>query len=775
MAITYISGAVSADAETPLLDDTVDGSVDYKGSPVQRSNSGGWRSASFIIGVEIAERFAYYGIGSNLITYLTGPLGQSTATAAANVNTWSGTASLLPLLGAFIADSFLGRYRTIVIASLIYILGLALLTLSTILPTFVVTPDCQVINKMFSCTPQLQIMLFFFSLYLVALGQGGHKPCVQAFGADQFDAQDPDESKAKSSFFNWWYFSICGGGLVSLLILNYIQDNLNWGLGFGIPCISMAVALLVFWLGTRTYRYSIKGEEESAFMRIGRVFVAAVRNWKTTPSAISAQEEACGTLPNQTWEQFKSCNWDALMGRFLNKALLAPDGSKEFQKVCSIHEVEEAKQVLRLVPIWATCLVYGLVFAQSSTFFTKQGFTMDRSITPGFDLPAATLQSFISIPIVLVIPIYDRIIVPIARSFTGEPAGITMLQRIGIGMLLSVISMVIAALVEMKRLKIAEEYGLIDKPNVTVPMSVWMLLPQYLLFGVADVFTMVGLQEFFYDQVPNELRSVGLSLYLSIFGVGSFLSSFLVSAIEKATGGDGRYSWFANNLNRAHLDYFYWLLAGLTIESHNVVDSKVIDLKGFMIWYERLGHPGKDFCINSFEIAERFAYYRIRSNLITYLTPLGQFAPTAAANFNSWSGTASLMPLLGALFAYSFLGRYRTIIIASLIYIMGLALLTLSTILSLIVTPDCQIINQIFSCSPQLQKIFFFFSLYLIALGQGGHRPGVQAFRVDQLNAQDPDESKAKRSFFNRWYFIICAGGLGSLLILNYIQEYLNW
>uniref|UniRef100_A0A803NNG9 Uncharacterized protein n=1 Tax=Cannabis sativa TaxID=3483 RepID=A0A803NNG9_CANSA len=543
----------TADERTPLLNDTVDGVVDHKGTPVLRFTSGGWRSAGFIIGVEVAERFAYYGIESNLISYLTGPLGQSTASAAANVNAWAGVSSLLPLFGAFVADSFLGRYRTIIVANLLYIMGLGLLSLSAILPTAGAS-GCQT-NKTLPCLPsQIQLILFFFSLYLVAIAQSGHKPCVQAFGADQFDGQDPQECKARSSFFNWWYFGICGGSLATVLIVSYIQENISWALGFGIPCIAMVLGLFVFLLGTKTYRYAVMRDEKNPFFRIGRVFIAAFSNRRTSPLPEVAKEDFQENLHHQSYEQFK----------FLNKALLTPDGLIQDGKASSVVDVEEAKAVLRLVPIWGTCLVYGIVYAQVPTFFTKQGATMQRTIVPGFDIPPASLQSIVSLAIFFFIPIYDRVIVPVARAFTGRPSGITMLQRIGTGMFLSVLSMVIAALVEIKRLKTAQDYSLVDSPGATVPMSVWWLVPQYLLQGVSDVFTMVGLQELFYDQVPSDLRSVGLALYLSIFGVGSFLSSFLISIIEQTTGGNGRDSWFSNNLNRAHLDYYYGLLAVLS-------------------------------------------------------------------------------------------------------------------------------------------------------------------------------------------------------------------
>ncbi|XP_071686826.1 protein NRT1/ PTR FAMILY 5.10-like [Rutidosis leptorrhynchoides] len=530
--------------KSPPVNKLVNGVVDYKGRPVLRSKSGCWRSAYFIIGVEVAERFAYYGASASLMIYLTKRLKQSTVTAAENVNVWSGTASLLPLLGSFIADGFIGRYRMIIFASLLYVMALALLAFSTLLPS-----DCKNAVDTSSCSPHIQVIMFFISLYLMAFAQGGHKPCVQAFGADQFDADDPEELKAKSSFFNWWYFGLCFGSIVGIFVISIIQENLSWGMGFGIPCIIMGFALIIFLLGTMTYRFAERIEGKNGFVRIGRVFVNAVRNWRTTNVTISSEEES-----RQGSHQF----------RFLNKALLSHDGSNKDGTFCNIDEVEEAKAVIRLVPIWVSCLAYGIVFAQAATFFTKQAATMDRSIGSHFHIPAAALQGFIGLSIMILIPVYDTVLVPLTRSITNKPSGITMLQRIGTGIVISIISMVLAALVETKRLKTAHEHGLLDDPSATIPMKIWWLVPQYLLAGASDVFTIVGMQEFFYGEMPSDLKSVGLALYLSVMGIGSFLSSFVISVVHKTTSRNGQDGWISNNLNRAHIDYFYYLLAGIS-------------------------------------------------------------------------------------------------------------------------------------------------------------------------------------------------------------------
>nr|ABK25104.1 unknown [Picea sitchensis] len=560
----------SSACESPLLatpdnDLAEDGSTDLKGKPVRKSLTGGWTASLLIIGIEIAERLAYYGIASNLVTYLTNIMHQTTVTAVKNVNVWAGTASMLPLFGAFVADSYLGRYRTILISSIVYLLGLSLLTLSASLSSFR-PPPCDITSYTCLKASGSQVGFFFFSLYLVALGQGGHKPCLQAFGADQFDERDPEERKYRSSFFNWWYFGMCSGLVVSISVLMYIQENVGWGLGFGIPTMAMAIALTVFLCGTRLYRHKLPGA--SPLTRIAQVFVATILKWNV-PVPSQGEKNIYVIQEEQLLKGEKSRELlPKNQLRFLDKATVAVDLDYKHKdinwRLCTVTQVEEAKLVLRLLPIWVACLMYGVVFAQSPTFFTKQGSTMDRKIGENFEIPAASLQSFISLSILVLVPVYDRIFVPVARSITKNERGITLLQRIGIGIFISILSMTVAALTEMKRLQVAKDYGFEDMPHATIPLSIFWLLPQYILFGISDVFTMIGLQEYFYDQMPDTMRSVGIALYLSVFGIGSFLSSFFISIIEELSSGGKEQSWFADNLNRAHLDYFYWFLAALS-------------------------------------------------------------------------------------------------------------------------------------------------------------------------------------------------------------------
>lgn len=179
---------------------------------------------------------------------------------------------------------------------------------------------------------------------------------------------------------------------------------------------------------------------------------------------------------------------------------------------------------------------------------------MKRSIGKSYNIPPATLQSAITISIILLMPFYDKIFIPITRFILRNDKGITTMQRIGIGMFLSVIAMVFAATVETKRREASGSgFG---------RLSIFYLLPQYILLGVSDIFTVVGMQEFFYSEVPEEMKTMGIALYTSVFGVGSFLSALMVFLVERFTGSEEKNgNWLSDDMRKARLDKYYWMLA----------------------------------------------------------------------------------------------------------------------------------------------------------------------------------------------------------------------
>ncbi|KAJ8765213.1 hypothetical protein K2173_011473 [Erythroxylum novogranatense] len=535
-------------------DYTKDGTVDLKGKPVLRSKRGGWKACSFVVVYEVFERMAYYGISSNLVIYLTKKLHEGTVKSSNNVTNWVGTVWLTPILGAYVADAHLGRYWTFVIASVIYLAGMSLLTLSVSLPALRPPPchDHNVENCKRAST--LQLAVFFGALYTLAVGTGGTKPNISTIGADQFDEFDPKEKAHKLSFFNWWMFSIFFGTLFANTALVYIQDNVGWTLGYGLPTIGLIISVVIFLAGTRFYRHRVP--TVSPFTRMARVIVAALRKWNVT-------------VPNDPKELYElDLEEYAKKGKFridstptlrlLNKAAVQT-GSTNPWMLCSVTQVEETKQMLRMIPVLVATFVPSTMIAQTNTLFVKQGTTLDRHIG-SFKIPPASLQAFVTLSMLVSVVLYDRFFVRIMQRWTKNPRGITLLQRMGIGLVFHIIIMLTASLTERYRLSQARKHGLVENGG-QIPLTIFVLLPQFVLMGAADAFLVVAKIEFFYDQAPECMKSLGTSYSMTSLGIGNFLSSFLLSTVSRITKKHGHGGWIRNNLNASHLDYYYAFFA----------------------------------------------------------------------------------------------------------------------------------------------------------------------------------------------------------------------
>ncbi|KAF3952110.1 hypothetical protein CMV_022305 [Castanea mollissima] len=495
---------------------TRDGTVDLHGRPVLATKTGKWKACAFLVGYEAFERMSFYGIASNLVNYLTTQLHEDTVSSVRNVNNWSGSVWMTPILGAYIADSYMGRFWTFTVSSLIYVMGMVLLT--TVVSLKSLKPTC--INGVCNKASTSQISLFYLALYTIAIGAGGTKPNISTFGADQFDDFNPHEKELKVSFFNWWMFSS--------------------------------------FLGTPIYRHKVR-KTKSPTRDLMQVPIAAFKNRKlqlpNDPSELYEFE-----LQHYTSSGKRQVHHTPIF-RFLDKAAIK-DGNLDASSInspCTVTQVEAAKLVLGMMLIWLVTLIPSTIWAQINTLFVKQGTTLDRRLGPDFQIPAASLGSFVTLSMLIAVPMYDRYFVPFMRQRTGNSRGITLLQRLGTGFVIQVIAIAVAYAVEVRRIHVIKVNHIVG-PKQVVPMSIFWLLPQYILLGVADVFNAIGLLEFFYDQSPEDMQSLGTTFFTSGIGVGNFLNSFLVTMVDKITGTDGGKSWIGNNLNASHLDYYYGFL-----------------------------------------------------------------------------------------------------------------------------------------------------------------------------------------------------------------------
>ncbi|CAI9093096.1 OLC1v1028511C1 [Oldenlandia corymbosa var. corymbosa] len=548
--------------------------VNIHGKPIPVSTiskTGGWIAAFFIFGNEMAERMAYFGLSVNMVVFMFYVMHRPFSSSANAVNNFLGISQVSSVLGGFLADAYLGRYWTIAIFTTIYLAGLTGITLCATMKMFVPNQDqCdQIALLLGNCEPakSWQMLYLYTVLYVTGFGAAGIRPCVSSFGADQFDERSRDYQAHLDRFFNFFYLSVTLGAIIAFTAVVYIQMQHGWGSAFGSLAIAMAISNLVFFLGTPLYRHRLPGG--SPLTRVAQVLVAAFR--KRNASFDSGDFVGLYELPGKR-SAIKGSSKIAHTDDFrcLDKAALQlkeDSADPSPWRLCTVTQVEEVKILMKLIPIPACTIMLNLILTEFLTLSVQQAYTLNTQMG-SLKLPVTCMPVFPCISIFLLLSLYYSVFVPLCRRITGHPHGASQLQRVGIGLAVSILSVAWAGVFERYRRNYAIKQGFEVSFLTPMPdLSAYWLLIQYCLIGIAEVFCIVGLLEFLYEEAPDAMRSIGSAYAAVAGGLGCFAASILNSIVKSATGSaeNREQSWLSQNINTGRFDYFYWLLTVLAV------------------------------------------------------------------------------------------------------------------------------------------------------------------------------------------------------------------
>ncbi|GLJ43897.1 hypothetical protein SUGI_0915030 [Cryptomeria japonica] len=508
--------------------------------PKMEKKRGGWKTFPFIIGNELCAAAAITGLAANMIVYLITKFNIKSIEATHIINISSGGNDLSPLIGAFLADAYLGRYWAISIGSFLSFSAMVILMLTAMIDTLRPPPCGPQLQALGRCDApnrkQYAVLYLYFALTIAA--SAGIRYNSGTFGADQFEKGSAKGMRQIQSYFNWYYCVLFVSIVIASTVIVYIQSSISWAMGFGLCVLLTGISMLFFFSGTKLYNRI--HPEGSPFTGLAQVVVACLRK-RNLPLPSNEEELYSGDGSESGLPLTQQL-------RFLNKAAIktAKDYSSDGHinqnpwRLSTVDQVEQLKSIIKTLTIWSCTVIPAILYTQQSTFSVLQALTMDRHLGPHFKIPAASYIVFNLLSSAITLSIYDKVLVPLAES---KGIKITQLRRIGTGMVIGAIGMAVAAMVERKRLN-----------AVHAEVSALWLVPQHVIMGLAEAFLSVGKIDFFYAEFPEIVRSTATALVAAGIAAGYYLSSLLVSIIHKNS------DWLANNINEGRLDYFYTLL-----------------------------------------------------------------------------------------------------------------------------------------------------------------------------------------------------------------------
>ncbi|XP_035382670.1 solute carrier family 15 member 1b [Electrophorus electricus] len=378
-------------------------------------------SIFFIVVNEFCERFSYYGMKAVLVLYFRYFLQWDDDLATTIYHTFVALCYLTPILGAIVADSWLGKFKTIVYLSVVYTIGQAILAVSAIHDITDLDHNGKPDSMAF------HVALSMVGLSLIALGTGGIKPCVSAFGGDQFEDQ---QEKQRSTFFSIFYISINAGSLLSTLItpiLRAQECGINsqqkcYPLAFGVPAVLMAVALVVFIMGSNMYtKAAPKG---NIMLEVCRCIGFAIKN--------RFQHRSKRYPKREHWMDWANEKYDKLL-------------------------IAQVKIVLKVLFLYIPLPMFWALFDQQGSRWTLQATTMDGNFG-AFKVEPDQMQIVNPLLILAMVPLVDSVVYPLTKKCG---LNFTPLRRMTVGMFMAGLAFIAAALLQIQ----------IDKTLPTFPSA----------------------------------------------------------------------------------------------------------------------------------------------------------------------------------------------------------------------------------------------------------------------------------------------------------------
>ncbi|KAL5711226.1 hypothetical protein ACHQM5_021705 [Ranunculus cassubicifolius] len=508
-------------------------------TPYANPNRGGWVTFPFITVTVTGLTIAASGWNSNLIVYLIQQFNVKSIHATQVSNVVNGCSNFFPIVGAILADSLLSNFIVISVASIISLLGLILLTLTATLHSLRPSP-CNPSLDTCEAPSHFQIAILYGAITLVSLGMGGTRFTIATMGADQFE-----KVKDQGTFFNWFFFTLYLASVIGITVIVYVENNISWGLGFGLCLAINAIGLAVFVSGKRHYRH-IK-PKGSPFTSLARVIVATCRKKKVLVSSES-RDYFYGETKSPALGPTTSF-------RFLNRAAMKTEDDRdliESWSLCTVQQVEDLKNILRIFPLWSSSIFLSVPIGIQSSLIVLQALRMDRHLGSQFDVPAGTFLVFTLVFTAISLSVIDRFLFPMWEKVAHH--SMTPLERIGIGHILNVIGMVGSALVESRRLGVVHSHNLAHQPGSIAPMSAFWLVAPLAIVGVGEAFHFPGQVALYYQEFPVSLRSTSTGMISLLVAVGFYLSTALIDLIQRVT------DWLPDNINEGRIDNVFWVL-----------------------------------------------------------------------------------------------------------------------------------------------------------------------------------------------------------------------